>query len=263
MPITPVEIEEGFCLVSSLAKTEKAAACLKIAEEVIGKNSGAVADAVQACGEGMHPFSALDRSQFKFMPARSLATSIANAEGPTLRATEGPSGILFDRENAVQQIRYNLHSTPEERANLLLTAGYANMVKVDSFAARAAGTIESETIGFNPQPTMRLGTLEQMQKSAVDGAHAYVTGNPTGANRFTSYLTEEFGPLTSEDRAWGQHIILGDGSENVFNRQLMHSPGAVPRPIPQPFALPEPVSVSSWDPRSAITGFQRYLGKIT
>jgi hypothetical protein len=169
----------------------------------------------------LDPFAQYDQSGYRFIPSRVLAMGIRNGEGATLRGVDGPSKIVFGDDNGIQHIFYNNKSSSAEKADLMLQAGYAGLIKSDVLAAKAAGTVEGQAIGFTSRTVERLATQEEMQQTAIDGARAYVTMDAKGANRFTDYLTERFGPMTKDSQAWGRHIMSDSSSpESGWNPTL-------------------------------------------
>lgn len=150
-----------------------------------------------------------------------MAEHIRAAEGPTFRPIDGPSRIVFGEDNSVQHILYNRQASPQEQASLLMRAGYAELIKTDALAAEAAGKVEGKSIGFISNPVERHATQEEMQHNATEGARAYVEMNTRGANQFTHYLTERFGPMTRESQSWEIHTLTDSASpESGWNWRM-------------------------------------------
>jgi len=153
---------------------------------------------------------------YPHVPVRNLATAIRTGGDVTMRSIDGPSRAVFDENNKVQHVLFNRISTDAQRADHLLTAGYANLIHDDVLAKEAAGKVIGQSAGFISHPIERFATQEEMQKNAIDGARAYVGKDAANANKFTDYLTERFGARTEEDQSWGRHIVTGNGPESVW-----------------------------------------------
>jgi hypothetical protein len=138
--------------------------------------------------------SSYDASNYRYVPARNLISDIRTANGVSLQHVDGPARIVFDDKNAVQHVLVNRNASNLERDTQLLTASYAGLLHDDVLAREAAGKVMGRTAGFISQPIERFATQEEMQKNAVDGARAYFTGDAAGANNYTKFLTERFGP---------------------------------------------------------------------
>ncbi|MDP3506688.1 MAG: hypothetical protein Q8T09_01735 [Candidatus Melainabacteria bacterium] len=157
-------------------------------------------------------FSTFDQSAYRHVPFRDMAANIRVAQGPALRHTDGPSRIVFGEDNSVQHIFLNRSLTDAQKAEQVMTAGYAELIKSDVLAAKAAGKVKGQSIGFFPQEIERMATPKQMQENAVNGARAYLRMDESGANGFTKYLTELYGPMTKESQDLGRHIMTNPGS---------------------------------------------------
>ncbi|MBS1993116.1 MAG: hypothetical protein JSS83_21520 [Cyanobacteria bacterium SZAS LIN-3] len=167
---------------------------------------------------GLDPLATYDKSAYQMVPARTMASSIRLAEGPTMSTVDGPSGIVFGSDNSIQSIRFSAGSTAAEKSDLVLRGAYAGLIHSDPLAAQAASKIEGQSIGFISRPIERWATTEQMQQNAVEGARAYVEGDAAAANKFTEFLTERYGPMTAESRAWGTKILTDTSSpESAWN----------------------------------------------
>lgn len=161
------------------------------------------------------PLSVLAQTEYKFVPFKPSAASIRQLSSPTQMTTEGPSRIVFGEDNFVQTLLFNRNASDVEKFNLMTTARYAELIKSDVLAAKAAGTVPGRTIGFIQEPIERLATPEQMQQNAVAGAKAYVEMNANGANSFTKYLTERFGPLTNDSPDLGRDFMTRSLFTNI------------------------------------------------
>jgi hypothetical protein len=173
--------------------------------------------AAKAEGIGHEYLAGFDQAHYKFVPARELATDIRTASNVIMRDTDGPSRIVFGENNAVQHVLFNRNSTDVERADHILTAGYAGLIRNDVLAKEAVGKVIGQSAGFISHPIERFATTEEMQQNAIDGARAYVARDAAGANKFTNYLTERFGAYTEEQQEWGRHILTAAGPESAFS----------------------------------------------
>lgn len=153
-------------------------------------------------------FSVFDHNGYQFVPARS----IVHSNHPMMNIVDGPSKIVFGENNAISHIRVSSNATEAEKADLLLQAGYSNLIHSDPLAAQAAAKFEGQSAGFVSQKIERWATPEQMQENALVGARAYLDGDAASANKFTEYLTERFGPMTQESKGWGRHIVTDSSS---------------------------------------------------
>lgn len=113
------------------------------------------------------------------------------------------------RNNAVEEIRLAPGASSSEIADLRLTAGYAELLKGSSAAKDAARIVEGRSIGFTSTPVERMVYGDRMRQNAIAGAEAYVKMDAKGANRYTAFLTERFGPMTPQTLAESRLILNG------------------------------------------------------
>ena len=212
-------------------------------------------------------FSTFDQSAYRHVPYRDMAANIRLAQGPALRHTDGPSRIVFGEDNSVQHIFLNRSLTDAQKAEQVMTAGYAELIKSDVLAAKAAGKVTGRSIGFFPQPIERMATPAQMQENAVNGARAYLRMDESGANGFTKYLTELYGPMTKESQDLGRHIMTNPGSVesgwNALSRpatEILREAGLSINPLNRALAAHPNIMLSPPGERAAtIRGGAQYL----
>lgn len=171
-------------------------------------------------GASADPFKAYDQSGYRWLPARSLVQDIRTAQGPTLTHADGITTpeIAFG-ERGIQSIRMPSSFTAEQKADTLVAASYAGLIKTDAAAAHSVSTVERESIGFiRHGKTTAYATPEEMERAAVDGATAYLK-NEAG-NGFTRHLVERFGPYTAEHRDWGRAILTETGPHSAWNATM-------------------------------------------
>lgn len=113
------------------------------------------------------------------------------------------------RNNAVEEIRLAPGANSSEIADLRLTAGYADLLKGSSAAKDAALIGEGRSIGFVPNFVERMVSGDRMRQNAIAGAEAYVKMDAKGANRYTAFLAERFGPMTQQTLAESRLIASG------------------------------------------------------
>lgn len=73
-------------------------------------------------------------------------------------------------------------------------AHFAQMIHTDMDAFKAVSTFERPAIGFTPRMVEIEATQEQMQKTAMEGALAYLGMGGT-ANKYTQFLVSRFGSV--------------------------------------------------------------------
>ncbi|MBA4074855.1 MAG: hypothetical protein C0508_07410, partial [Cyanobacteria bacterium PR.023] len=204
---------------------------------------------------------------YRHVPLTSMAARIRAQEGAVVRVVDGPSRIVFGKDSSVQHILANRATTMDERANLTMSAGYAELIKTDVLAAEAASAMPQRSFAGILQSLGRKATPEQMQQNAVVGAKAYVEGSATGANRFTSYLTERYGPVTSDSLDLGRKLSSNAHPSDLFANGMMGPATTVLTESGIPItalnrALAANLSVlrtEPWMRRSAIEGGAEYM----
>jgi len=204
---------------------------------------------------------------YRHVPLTSMAARIRAQEGAVVRVVDGPSRIVFGKDSSVQHILANRATTMDERANLTMSAGYAELIKTDVLAAEAASAMPQRSFAGILQSLGRKATPEQMQQNAVVGAKAYIEGSATGANRFTSYLTERYGPLTSDSLDLGRKLSSNAYPGDLFANGIIGPATTVLTESGIPItglnrALAANVSVlrsEPWMRRSAIEGGAEYM----
>jgi hypothetical protein len=197
------------------AAENAAATAAKLLKDVMPESVVKAASKVEGlAGEYLAGF---DQSHYKFVPARNLATDIRTANNVTMRDIDGPPGIVFGKDNAVQHVLFNRNSTAVERADHLLTAGFAGLIHSDVLAEEAASKVIGQSAGFISHPIERFATTDEMQQNAIDGSRAYVAQDAASANKFTNYLTERFGVFTKDHQEWGRHILTEHSPESGFS----------------------------------------------
>ncbi|MDQ5936716.1 MAG: hypothetical protein QG574_4052, partial [Cyanobacteriota bacterium erpe_2018_sw_21hr_WHONDRS-SW48-000092_B_bin.40] len=107
---------------------------------------------------------------YRHVPLTSMAARIRAQEGAVVRVVDGPSRIVFGKDSSVQHILANRATTMDERANLTMSAGYAELIKTDVLAAEAASAMPQRSFAGILQSLGRKATPEQMQQNAVVGA---------------------------------------------------------------------------------------------
>ena len=166
---------------------------------------------------------AFESHGYRFLPARILAARIKNADGVTMRSVEGPSSIVFAENHSVQELQINEHATDLQRADSIMKAGYAGLIHEDKLAFDAASKMPIPKMGFTRSPIERLATVEELHANAVRGASAYVENRFAGAsNQYAEYLSERFGPMTTDVREWGRHILSNTRApESAWNSMML------------------------------------------
>jgi hypothetical protein len=214
-----------------------------------------------------NPFEAYHQSAYRFLPARGLAATIRTAEGATLRGVDGPSRIVFAADNSIQHVLFNNGASDAEKADLLLQAGYAGLIKTDVMAAEAAAKTQGPAIGFMSRNVEKYLSPEKMQEAAITGAKAYTDMDAKAANGFTDYLTERFGPMTKDSREWGRHIMTDKSSvESAWRSNFAPATdslienGLAISPLNRAVASnPSVLKSASWERGATVRGGAEYL----
>ncbi len=176
--------------------------------------------AIQATGMQM-----FDQSNYRWVPGRTLLTDIRTAAGPQQGdAADGQSAITMG-QRGVASVRYGQGATSEQKALMLMTAGYAGVFSQDPAAFDAARQSAIDAGGDQPKGFAQRIAANWMQYSggsfkstaiaknqfqqalmeqATLGAESYVNGGQ--GNAYTSYLRGRYGAMTSDQQAWGMHI---------------------------------------------------------
>ena len=171
---------------------------------------------------GMQMF---DQSNYRWVPGRTLLTDIRTAAGPQQGdAADGQSAITMG-QRGVASVRYGQGATSEQKALMLMTAGYAGVFSQDPAAFDAARQSAIDAGGDQPKGLAQRIASNWMQYSggsfkstaiaknqfqqslmeqATVGAESYVNGGQ--GNAYTSYLRGRYGAMTSDQQAWGMHI---------------------------------------------------------
>lgn len=270
----PVEVAAGAGAIGAIILLKKgafAAAEKEIAPLAnLASESGTLNFAkgtVESMPKSAESFLAFDHSGYKHVPIRNMVGNIRMQEGVIMRTSEGPSRIVFGDDHAVQHILFNKNATAVEKADLVMTASYADLIKSDVLAAKAAGTVPHKMFGFIGKPVERMATPEQMHENAIAGAKAYFEMNTKGANHYTSYLTQRFGPATKDLVDWGKHITTDARStESGWNRlgaeatKVLEESGIPISPLNRALAAnPTILNATPWTRRSAIEGGAEYI----
>lgn len=114
----------------------------------------------------------------------------------TSSEAEAPVIKLFPKEPPQITIPASLPS--HKRADVLLTADYANMIHWDDAARAAVSKFERPSATVSKQFTTIASTPEQMEQMAISGAADYISRLP--GNSFTEFLAKRCGPFTFERR---------------------------------------------------------------
>jgi hypothetical protein len=209
---------------------EEATAALQAAKGIMAPSTTGLESAARGFHQGVEtitnsPFVAFSGDHYKYVPVRELISDIRTAQGPIMRDIYGPSQIVFGDNDRVQHILHSRASTMEQREDLMLTAGFANLIHADVLARDAASKVKGMSAGFIPHEIERFASPEQMHQNAITGAEAYVSRDASRANRYTAYLTERFGEHTPDEQQWGRTIVSGrGGAADAWNPVIGPSP---------------------------------------
>jgi|JI9StandDraft_1071089.scaffolds.fasta_scaffold04340_4 hypothetical protein len=223
--------------------------------------------AIETMPNAAESLSASAQLGYRHVPWTPMAASVRAQKGAVVEVVDGPSRIVFGKDSSVQHILANRATTIDERVNLTTTAAYAELIKSDVLAAEAASAMPQRSFAGILQSLGRKATPEQMQQNAVVGAKAYVEGSATGANRFTSYLTERYGPVTSDSLDLGRKLSSNAHPSDLFANGMMTPATRVLTESGIPItglnrALAANLSVlraEPWMRRSAIEGGAEYM----
>jgi hypothetical protein len=193
---------------------------------------------------GEEVFSAFDQTNYKHVPPNLSTTNIRLSDGATIQPTDGPSRIVFGDDNSVKRLLVSKSATAAEIQEQNLVAGYAGLIKDDVLAYEAANKFTGRSIGFISQPIERMASPEQMRETAIKGATAYIKGDKAGANRYTNFLTERFGPWNPGEQSL-MNSIMGPQTDIVRQASKI---GTAPVPGKPP-----------WMGNSAVRGISDYL----
>jgi hypothetical protein len=178
------------------------------------------------------PYSMYDQAGYRWVPGRGLAIDIRTAQGPTMgKMPHGRSSQLVGGGKGTAHVRFAEGTTAEQKALMVMAGGYANVFTGDVEAFDAArqsaidagedgpkGMVENMAAGFMAysgksfkQTTAAKQRFQNnMYKHAAQGSQAYVQGQE--GNAYTEYLEKRWGPMTSEQQAWGVHIFTDPSS---------------------------------------------------
>jgi len=177
---------------------------------------------------GMQMF---DQANYRWVPGRSLLTDIRTAAGPQQGdAADGQSAITMG-QRGVASVRYGQGATSEQKALMLMTAGYAGVFSQDPAAFDAARQSAIDAGGDKPRGMAQQIASNWLQYSggsfkstaiaknqfqqtlmeqATLGAESYVNGS--SGNAYTGYLRGRYGAMTADQQAWGMHITSDPSS---------------------------------------------------
>jgi hypothetical protein len=178
------------------------------------------------------PYSMYDQAGYRWVPGRGLAIDIRTAQGPTMgKMPHGRSSQLVGGGKGTAHVRFAEGTTPEQKALMVMAGGYANVFTNDVEAFDAArqsaidagedgpkGLVENMAAGwmaysgksFKQTTAAKQRFQNNMYKHAALGSQAYVQGQE--GNAYTEYLEKRWGPMTSEQQAWGVHIFTDPSS---------------------------------------------------
>lgn len=166
-----------------------------------------------------------DQANYRWVPGRNLLTDIRTAAGPQQGdAADGQSAISLGAKG-IASVRYGQGATSEQKALMLMTAGYAGIFSQDPVAFDAARQSAIDAGGDQPKGFAQRIAANWLQYSggsfkstaiaknqfqqtlmeqATLGAESYVNGQQ--GNAYTSYLRGRYGAMTADQQAWGVHI---------------------------------------------------------
>src|SRR4029077_5685920 len=74
------------------------------------------------------PFAMFDQSNYRWVPGRGLAMAIRTAQGPTMgKNPPGGEGLtVIGGQKGTMHLRYGANATQEQKALMIMAAGYAN-----------------------------------------------------------------------------------------------------------------------------------------
>jgi hypothetical protein len=175
--------------------------------------------------------TAFDQANYRWVPGRNLLTDIRTAAGPQQGdAADGQSAISLGAKG-ISSVRYGQGATSEQKALMLMTAGYAGVFAQDPVAFDAARQSAIDAGGDQPKGFAQRIAANWLQYSggsfkstaiaknqfqqtlmeqATLGAESYVNGQQ--GNAYTSYLRGRYGSMTADQQAWGVHITSDPSS---------------------------------------------------
>lgn len=186
-----------------------------------------------------------DESNLINVPVRKIIGKLTSVDGVGVRGT-ATSGVIGSAEHGVQRINIAHDADDAEQMRVLYTAAYADMVAHDdpardaarrsAFAAKAhqpqgfkesliANWMEANGKSWYSTPWAKERFSRGVMSAAVTGAAAYVSGDQTTANAYTTYLQDRFGDWDADNKgtqeALAIHYITNpDSSESPFNRNI-------------------------------------------
>ncbi len=178
------------------------------------------------------PMNQYQQSGYRWIPPRGISGGIRLAQDVTLGSSmSGGAELYGNAKGQTFHVRHGEDMDPDRLALQMMTAGYATLVgndpvaydaarqsaidagadKPKGFAQRMAAGIMSFNGGSWAQTSNAKQSFQQaLYTESVRGSEAYVNGQP--GNAYTEYLTQRYGDMTSQQQAWGVHIMTDAGS---------------------------------------------------
>ncbi|MBX9666579.1 MAG: hypothetical protein K2X93_03125 [Candidatus Obscuribacterales bacterium] len=178
------------------------------------------------------PMNQYQQSEYRWIPPRGISGGIRLAQDVTLGSSmSGGAELYGNAKGQTFHVRHGEDMDPDRLALQMMTAGYATLVgndpvaydaarqsaidagadKPKGFAQRMAAGIMSFNGGSWAQTSNAKQSFQQaLYTESVRGSEAYVNGQP--GNAYTEYLTQRYGDMTSQQQAWGVHIMTDAGS---------------------------------------------------
>ncbi|CAN5533502.1 hypothetical protein BH10CYA1_BH10CYA1_17690 [soil metagenome] len=178
------------------------------------------------------PYDKYDRANYRNVPVRNFLTDIRTAVR-SMGTHSGTSSIIGDTKGNVHHARFNEDDTPEQKAQLLATGGFAQKYSTDPVGFDAArqsaidagadspqGFFENMSAGFlahNGKSFKQTALAKQrfqkaLLQQAVVGSQAYVGMDSENANAYTGYLNSTYGEMTSDRQAQMIYLIEDEGN---------------------------------------------------
>jgi hypothetical protein len=181
-----------------------------------------------ASGPAPTGFSNFDQDNYRWVPLRNLANDVRTFQGPQqgMSREDDGHGTTTMGAKGISNIKYGKDTTDAQKAMQMMAAGYAQVFTTDPAAYDAArqATIEAggdapkgigqrvaaNLLAYNGKSFKQTAIAKQqftqgLYEQAMTGAEAYVNGGE--GNAYTDYLRGRWGAMTSEQQAWGVHIM--------------------------------------------------------
>lgn len=211
----------------------------------------------------VNPFIGYHQTQYRFVPAQTLAVDIRTGNGPYMGLSpDGISRIVADKTGRINHLQLNADITPSELAHVMTVGGLARLAESDPLAWSAAKS--SSVFG-------KIGVISKdaVIDNAVQGSDAFVRGQ--GGNLYSSYLRQRFGSWSSEHRAWSEltlgHSFSPDSGWNpsfLRSTEILTANGISITPASRAAAShPYIMSQPAWEQGRSVRAVTRHLWQRT